>query len=280
VGVPIRSSTLPIPQSQFNPSRQSTIKIDTTVKPEKIIAADIPASVMFRGGHHSVDLSSLTSDRSNVFRDDKKLRSGITELMKSRDHSRSPSEVEEIVTSQDEDHPSGGKLSKVSSREPSSSGGEGVGRSRSTGANSPIFAQSSSDEEEGEEGEGDEEGFDSYFPDAMTPGILASSLQFSSSPPQASQMNPVTPVRGLTGAFTMSASLSDPRKIILSGYLMKQGKRKSWRKRWFILMSQGLAYAKSHMVSLYTLNMRFHPSKSRSHRTKFINIFPLPGFST
>ena len=45
----------------------------------------------------------------------------------------------------------------------------------------------------------------------------------------------------------------DPNKVILSAYLMKRSKgrgRRLWRKRWFYLTSQGLTYAKSHMVSL------------------------------
>lgn len=44
----------------------------------------------------------------------------------------------------------------------------------------------------------------------------------------------------------------DPKKVILSGYLMKRSKgrgRKLWKKRWFFLTSQGLTYTKSHMVS-------------------------------
>lgn len=40
---------------------------------------------------------------------------------------------------------------------------------------------------------------------------------------------------------------ADPNKVILAGYLMKQGKRKTWRKRWFVLMSGMLLYSKSHM---------------------------------
>jgi hypothetical protein len=43
---------------------------------------------------------------------------------------------------------------------------------------------------------------------------------------------------------------ADPNKVILAGYLMKQGKRKTWRKRWFVLMSGMLMYSRSHMVSL------------------------------
>lgn len=41
---------------------------------------------------------------------------------------------------------------------------------------------------------------------------------------------------------------ADPNKVILAGYLMKQGKRKTWRKRWFVLMSGMLMYSRSHMV--------------------------------
>lgn len=39
----------------------------------------------------------------------------------------------------------------------------------------------------------------------------------------------------------------DPNQVILAGYLMKQGKRKNWRKRWFVLMSSRLVYSRSHM---------------------------------
>ncbi|WWC62298.1 uncharacterized protein I303_104894 [Kwoniella dejecticola CBS 10117] len=42
----------------------------------------------------------------------------------------------------------------------------------------------------------------------------------------------------------------DPTKVILSTYLMKRSKgrgRKVWRKRWFVLTSQGVTYTKSHM---------------------------------
>ncbi|KPV74007.1 uncharacterized protein RHOBADRAFT_45303 [Rhodotorula graminis WP1] len=41
--------------------------------------------------------------------------------------------------------------------------------------------------------------------------------------------------------------VDDPNKVILSGYLTKQGKRKNWRKRWFVLQSGMLMYSKSHM---------------------------------
>jgi hypothetical protein len=45
----------------------------------------------------------------------------------------------------------------------------------------------------------------------------------------------------------------DPSKTVLSGYLMKCGsksgsKRRSWKKRWFVLTGQKLYYSGSHMV--------------------------------
>jgi hypothetical protein len=61
---------------------------------------------------------------------------------------------------------------------------------------------------------------------------------------------------GTTASMTPSASgmglVMDPKKTILSAYLMKRSKgrgRKVWKKRWFFLTSQGLTYTKSHMVS-------------------------------
>ncbi|MBW0531879.1 hypothetical protein O181_071594, partial [Austropuccinia psidii MF-1] len=42
-------------------------------------------------------------------------------------------------------------------------------------------------------------------------------------------------------------SLPDACKPIIQGYLMKQGKRKTWRKRYFLLTSQKLVSSRSHM---------------------------------
>lgn len=45
-----------------------------------------------------------------------------------------------------------------------------------------------------------------------------------------------------------AAENRDPKKVILQGYLMKCGsQRKRWRKRWLVLTSEQLVYAKSHM---------------------------------
>jgi len=41
----------------------------------------------------------------------------------------------------------------------------------------------------------------------------------------------------------------DAGKVIMSGYLMKCGsKRKTWRKRWFVLSAERMIYTGSHMV--------------------------------
>lgn len=64
-----------------------------------------------------------------------------------------------------------------------------------------------------------------------------------SSPPQQHQHQQQQAQSG-----SGSSGFADPNKVILSGYLMKQGKRKTWRKRWFVLTSGMLMYSRSHMV--------------------------------
>jgi hypothetical protein len=51
------------------------------------------------------------------------------------------------------------------------------------------------------------------------------------------------------GEVAKPVIVRDPNKVIMSGYLMKMGKRKHWRKRWFVLTSGSLVYTSSHMVS-------------------------------
>jgi len=54
--------------------------------------------------------------------------------------------------------------------------------------------------------------------------------------------------KGLSPAKGLGAPISnDPTKVVLSGYLMKCGKRKSWRKRWFVLTGEKLLYCGNHM---------------------------------
>jgi hypothetical protein len=61
--------------------------------------------------------------------------------------------------------------------------------------------------------------------------------------------HPPTPGGGMVSPRPVQ---TDPKKVILNGYLMKLGTRgkKTWRKRWFVLTSGELVYTKSHMVSV------------------------------
>lgn len=43
----------------------------------------------------------------------------------------------------------------------------------------------------------------------------------------------------------------DASKMVMSGYITKMGKRRNWRKRWFLLNGEMLMYAGSHMVSKF-----------------------------
>ncbi|KAG8954386.1 hypothetical protein FRC04_011712 [Tulasnella sp. 424] len=79
----------------------------------------------------------------------------------------------------------------------------------------------------------DSEDPDSYAPASPTVGPSGHSF--------ASQMA-TTP-----GAAAAAGPLSG-NKVIVQGYLMKCGsKRKTWRKRWFVLTPEKLMYAKNHM---------------------------------
>lgn len=61
------------------------------------------------------------------------------------------------------------------------------------------------------------------------------------------------PIVGVgTGDHAKPVVVRDPNKVILSGYLMKMGKRKNWRKRWFVLTSGSLVYCSSHMVRSFS----------------------------
>ncbi|KAK4046748.1 Subunit of the glycosylphosphatidylinositol transamidase complex-like protein [Microbotryomycetes sp. JL201] len=103
----------------------------------------------------------------------------------------------------------------------------------------------------------DEDGFDRYV---SPPGPNAvQGLQFVENSLQQKQAQPLPQsqqVQQPAAPLQQSAPISpgpvdggfgDPNKVILAGYLMKQGKRKNWRKRWFVLMGGRLMYSKSHM---------------------------------
>ncbi|PWN43614.1 PH domain-like protein [Ceraceosorus guamensis] len=109
-------------------------------------------------------------------------------------------------------------------------------------------ALSSSEEDEDPEDWDEEERADQAMPlpgTSLSPpnaphGTNASTS--SNTTPPASSM-PKQPQRSATADF-----LKDPNKVIHQGYLMKQSsRRKVWRKRWFVLTSSKLMYARSHM---------------------------------
>lgn len=58
----------------------------------------------------------------------------------------------------------------------------------------------------------------------------------------------MTPGGGGGNAGSGGAGSLDANRVIMQGYLMKQGKRKNWRKRWFVLLGERLVYSRSHLV--------------------------------
>ncbi|CBQ67548.1 related to tandem ph domain-containing protein-2 (tapp2) [Sporisorium reilianum SRZ2] len=73
-------------------------------------------------------------------------------------------------------------------------------------------------------------GYPQQYPQQALQGQQPSPLSISPLPPTASDL------------------IRDPNKVITQGYLMKQsGRRKVWRKRWFVLTSSRLLYSRSHM---------------------------------
>nr|CDI51098.1 related to tandem ph domain-containing protein-2 (tapp2) [Melanopsichium pennsylvanicum 4] len=122
---------------------------------------------------------------------------------------------------------------------------------------SPVFPHSSNQvlSSSDEEDEWDEE---EIADQAMPLPALGTSQSSQHQPPLHLQVQ--TQQQGQQGlAYPLSISpLSpsagdlqrDPNKVITQGYLMKQsGRRKVWRKRWFVLTPSRLLYSRSHMDS-------------------------------
>ncbi|GAA5954928.1 hypothetical protein JCM21900_005938, partial [Sporobolomyces salmonicolor] len=106
----------------------------------------------------------------------------------------------------------------------------------------------------------DEDGFDAYVgPGWSAPDALQQQHQQQNAAqqagltfvdPQQQQQRPsfvAAPAMSPTSGGSSQSGFADPNKVILAGYLMKQGKRRTWRKRWFVLMSGMLMYSRSHM---------------------------------
>ena len=56
-------------------------------------------------------------------------------------------------------------------------------------------------------------------------------------------------VSGVVSSSPRIGGQPDASKVVMSGYITKMGKRRNWRKRWFMLNGEMLMYAGSHMVS-------------------------------
>ncbi|EGG05133.1 uncharacterized protein MELLADRAFT_116896 [Melampsora larici-populina 98AG31] len=75
--------------------------------------------------------------------------------------------------------------------------------------------------------------------------------------PEASQFNSSPQPSGMVDNYPLSIpagerklTLPEASKTIIQGYLMKQGKRKTWRKRYFTLTSEKLVYSRTHMMKV------------------------------
>ncbi|EST09780.1 Pleckstrin [Kalmanozyma brasiliensis GHG001] len=165
-------------------------------------------------------------------------------------------------------HNSGSEMSDMSSHQPRPAGGFGnIPRQRSVSSSrrlalfasgatdvppSPTVPQgsgggnqilSSSDEED----DWDEE---EVADQAMPLPALGTSQTSQQSQLQQSQQpgSKPAPLNISSLPATTGELQRDPNKVITQGYLMKQsGRRKVWRKRWFVLTPSRLLYSRSHM---------------------------------
>lgn len=87
--------------------------------------------------------------------------------------------------------------------------------------------------------------------DRALSNVLSSSDEDEAPTPSGPHsMSPSKPTTAVLQTSPQGAgAAANPQRVILAGYLMKQGKRKTWRKRWFSLYSNRLVYTRSHMVS-------------------------------
>ena len=91
------------------------------------------------------------------------------------------------------------------------------------------------------------------------PAITPSPPSRALNPITSSESDEASPntqrILALSSSLGMPPSVSpriggpDTSKVVMSGYITKMGKRRNWRKRWFLLNGEMLMYAGSHMVS-------------------------------
>ena len=67
--------------------------------------------------------------------------------------------------------------------------------------------------------------------------------------PKAQRTFAVPSSPGMQPSMSPRIGGPDGSKVVMSGYITKMGKRRNWRKRWFLLNGEMLMYAGSHMVS-------------------------------
>lgn len=88
-------------------------------------------------------------------------------------------------------------------------------------------------------------------PSRMLHAVTSSESEDASPNPQRMFAAP-PPSSSVAGGAPSSPRIGGPpdaSKVVMSGYITKMGKRRNWRKRWFMLNGEMLMYAGSHMVS-------------------------------
>jgi hypothetical protein len=93
---------------------------------------------------------------------------------------------------------------------------------------------------------------------AITPSPPSRTLHAITSSESEEAASPNTQRMFATSSSPAAPPSSSPRiggpdasKMVMSGYITKMGKRRNWRKRWFLLNGEMLMYAGSHMVSKF-----------------------------
>jgi hypothetical protein len=128
------------------------------------------------------------------------------------------------------------------SLKPDSAPGSGASATAAAAAAAAAAAGAMSSSDEEEEDWDEDEVADLAMPLPGQPVAAPAQPQSAQGTPSASRTAPSAP--------QTPQRATDPNKVIHQGYLMKQSsRRKTWRKRWFVLTGSTLMYTRSHMVS-------------------------------